>query len=104
MKKEIDLYWKRYNQEKNMSCGELKEWAKSPCSKEASIGRAAIKRNIKLSCTPKMQWDNELLKEAKKAYSYLKRAKKIKGGEKVGGCGLTKNQIALKNWAFDPTK
>jgi len=103
-KEVISRYHRLYNKEKNMTCKEMKDWSDQPCSKKASIGRAAVKRNIKLSCTPLKNWDKELLQEAKKAYSYLKRAKKIKGNNKVKGCNLTKNQIALKNWAFDPTK
>jgi predicted secreted Zn-dependent protease len=91
----------RYKGATNMSCAELIAWKKNPCSRKASIGRAAINRNIRLKCKPVSSWNAFDLKEAKKAISYLARAKKIKGGKRVKGCGLTKNQIALKNWAFD---
>jgi hypothetical protein len=103
-KKEVAKYYKLYTKEANMTCSELKEWAKNPCSFKASIGRDAIKRNILLTCTPKKDWKPKHIKEAKKAFSYLKRAKKIKSSKIVPGCGLTKNEIALKNWAFDIKK
>jgi len=97
-------YKKLYDKERNMTCKEMKSWAEDPCSRKASIGRAAVKRNIKLTCTSSKDWNQSIDNEAKKAYSYLRRAKKIKSSKQVKGCGLTKNEIALKNWAYDIKK
>ena len=52
-------------------------------------------RNLVLQSTPKSKWDDFLISQAKKAVSYLSRAKAMKG--KI-------NKRALKNWAFDRDK
>lgn len=103
LKEEIEEYYRKYEDETNMSCSELKRWKKNPLSKKASIGREAINRNIRLQCKNKGEWGKKELKDAKKAYSYLNRAKEIEGDNYVTE-KLTKNDIALKNWAYDPNK
>jgi len=52
-------------------------------------------RNIILLRTPLKDWDSFLETQAKKALSYLARAKKGKG---------VINRRALKNWGFDRSK
>jgi hypothetical protein len=107
---ELNEIYKKYKSMTNMSCKEIKSWKKNPCSKEASIGRAAVNRNILLQCTPKDKWKTtkfqgrNLIYHAKKAISYLHRAPKIKSKNIVKGCGMTRNEIALKNWALDKKK
>lgn len=96
-----DIIYQKYKDSTNMTCSEMKKWESNLLSREASLDRKPIKRNVKLLCTPKNEWDKKLLKEANKAISYLARAKKIKSKNYVGSSGLTKNEIALKNWAYD---
>jgi hypothetical protein len=95
-----DEIYGKYQDATNMGYSELLEWSKNPCSREASIGRTAIKRNLRLKSKNKEDWTLQDYKDANKSISYLARAKKIKSSNKVG-CGYTKNEIALKNWAFD---
>ena len=92
--------YKKYMKATNISCEELKKWRSNPCSEKASLNREPINRNIRLQCKPKDKWTEKDIIDAKKAISYLARAKKIKKGKTVKGCGLTKNQIALRNWAY----
>lgn len=95
-KKIIDQYLK----ETNMTCSEFKRWSKTPCSLKASLNRKPIKLNKKLLCSNTSTWSKKDLRGAKKAISYLKRAKQIKSNNNVEGCEMTKNAIALKNWGF----
>ena len=98
------IIYSKYRKATNMTCNEIVNWSRNPLSKKASLNREPLKRNIKLLCTPKNRWTKKELKEAKKAISYLARAKKIKSKNFVGDSGLTKNEIALKNWAYDIKK
>lgn len=95
-----DLVYNKYKNSTNMSYSELKNWSQNPCSYKASIGRTAINRNLNLLSTPKSQWTDRDITEANKAISYLARAKTIKSNNNVPGCDMTKNEIALKNWAY----
>lgn len=101
---ELENIYGKYKKETNMSCSELRKWAKNKCSREASIGRTAINRNLRLLCKRKINWSSKDMNEAKKAVSYLRRAKEIKSDNIVKGCGMTRNSIALKNWAYDDSK
>lgn len=101
MESEKDLVFKKYNRLTNMSYSTLSKWADSPCSRKASIGRTAINRNLRLKSKSKSEWTSKDVSDAKKAISYLSRAKKIKSHKIIPSCGYTHNQIALKNWAFD---
>jgi len=100
----IDEIYLKYKNSTNMSCSEMKKWSKNSLSYQASLNREPIKRNIKLLCTPKNKWNKNLEKEAKKTISYLARAKKIKSKNYIGNSGLTKNEIALKNWGWNVKK
>jgi hypothetical protein len=100
---ELDIVYSKYKLATNMSYSELLLWSNNPCSKKASIGRAAIKRNLFLLKDSKEKWGIKHIREAKKAISYLARAKKIKSTNIICG-GYTRNEIALKNWAFDINK
>lgn len=91
--------YKEYKKLTNMDCAELKKWKNDSCSKKASIGTAAINRNLRLQCKKKSQWTKKDFEEAQKSISYLKRSAKIKRGKLVKGCNLTKNEIARRNWA-----
>ena len=101
MDKEKDIVFKKYSRLTNMPYSSLVNWANNPCSRKASIGRTAINRNLRLKSKSKNEWTNRDVKDAKKAISYLSRARKIKSHKIISSCGYTRNQIALKNWAFD---
>jgi hypothetical protein len=94
----LDNTFKKYKKSVNMNLGELKEWKKNPCSKKASIGRAAINRNINLLSKNKNQWTEKDIKEAKKTISFNARMSKVKPGKKVKGCNISKRDISLANW------
>lgn len=95
-----ELIYRKYNEATNMGYSKLLRWSKNSCSKEASIGRTAINRNLRLKSKNISSWSIKDLKDALKAISYLARAKKINSSN-ILDCGYTKNEIALKNWAYD---
>ena len=104
MKSEIkDEVYRKYKSMVNMTYSELLRWSLTDCSKKASLTRKPIQRNLMLLSTPKNKWTSRQLTEANKVISYLARAKKIKSS-KIVCSGYTKNEIALKNWAFDVRK
>ncbi len=86
-----------------MSYSEFKKWAKSKCSKKASLNRAPIKRNLALLKKPKSRWTDKDIEEAKKTISFNARMIKFKPRKKV--CkGKSKQNISLLNWALNPFK
>lgn len=102
--KDLDETYAEYKSQTNMTYSELLAWSRTPCSRKASLDRRPIRRNLKLLSKPKSQWNKADMREAKKAISYLKRAKKIRSNNFVKECGYTVNEIALKNWAWDAKK
>lgn len=100
MNQELEAVYEKYYNEVNMSYSELKTWANNPCSKKASLDRSPIKRNLHLLSTPKSRWKTKEISWANKTISYLARARKIKSSNEICN-GYTKNEIALKNWAYD---
>lgn len=102
--KELDKVYKKYKGSVNMTFTELKIWSKNPKSKEASLSREPIKRNLRLLSKKKSDWSIKDIKEANMVISYLARAKKIKRASGIPRNELTKNEKALRNWAFDVFK
>lgn len=98
---ELDDVYSKYNKLTNMSYSELKKWSENPLSRKASIGISAINRNLRLKRRRKDQWTTRDIKDANKAISYISRAKEIRGSNYVGDSGLTRNDIALRNWAYN---
>ena len=99
----IDRTYKRYKDKVNMTYTELIIWSRNPCSKKASLNREPIKRNLKLLKKNKSQWDLSDVKEANKTISFISRMRKVKSGETV--CkNLSKRDISLLNWGFNPYK
>jgi len=97
-KKEIYDKYKRYV---NMTYSQLFNWSKTNCSKEASLDRTPIMRNLRLLRKPFKKWKIKEEIDAKKTISFIARMKKVPRGDKI--CGkYSKRDIALKNWAFDP--
>ena len=99
----IEEVYNKYYSLVNMSYSEFFNWSKNPCSKKASLTREPIRRNLYILSLNKDQWNNNICKKALKTISYLSRATKIKS-TKEEACGYTRNEIALKNWAYDIKK
>lgn len=102
--KKLDKVYKQYQKTTNMNYDEFLKWSKTKCSQMASLDRQPIKRNLMLLGTPKSEWTEKHIREAKKQISFEKRHRKGKAGKEVKGCGISKRTIARKNWAFDPNK
>lgn len=100
----IDEIYNRYYNLVNMTYSELLEWSQSVCSRKASLSREPIRRNLYILSLNKNQWTNVVCKKALKTISYLSRATNIKSSKIVKNCDYTKNEIALKNWAYDVHK
>lgn len=99
----IDNTYKKYKDKVNMTYTELSIWNKNPCSKKASLNREPIKRNLKLLKKNKSKWNLLDVQEAKKTISFISRMTKVKSGDKV--CkNLSKRDISLLNWGFNPYK
>lgn len=94
----IDETYSKYHSMVNMSPSELRKWSENECSGKAGLSKAPITRNIRLLETPKEKWTEATAKSANRTISYLSRSGGIKGGNKVEGCGMTKNSLARKNW------
>ena len=99
----INDTYKKYKDKVNMTYTELMIWSKNRCSKKASLNREPIKRNLKLLKKNKSKWNLRDVQEAKKTISFISRMKKVKSGEFV--CkNLSKRDISLLNWGFNPYK
>jgi hypothetical protein len=101
MKYNIDEIYQRYYSLVNMSYSELLSWSKTACSRKSSLTREPIQRNLLILSLNKSDWSQSTCKKALKTISYLSRAKEIKSSKIISECGYTKNEIALKNWAYD---
>lgn len=102
--KELDQVFKKYKKATNMTSRELQIWKNNPMSKEASLSRTPIRRNIRLLNKKKDNWTNKDIKDANKTISYLARAKGIEKEYKKNNPkdkSLTPNRIAMRNWGFD---
>lgn len=95
---------KKYFRSTNMSFSELRRWAENDLSCKASLDRSPIKRNLELLSTPVSQWNTKHYRWANKSIGYLARAKKIPRAKEEIGNGYTRNEIAMKNWAYDIKK
>lgn len=103
---EIDAVYSAWRAAVNMSASELKAWDADECSRKASVDAdAVIKRNLELLETPKGAWDRRLVDNAKRTVSFIARMKNMEQGEHVSeACPISKRDISLKNWAYDPMK
>lgn len=100
----LDQVYSKYKKATNMSYTELKIWSKNKKSREASLNRKPIIRNLRLLKKRKSNWTTKDIQEANKTISYLARAKKIKRKKGVPKDQLTPNEIAMRNWGFDVYK
>jgi hypothetical protein len=101
--KEVDNTYRKYKNKTNMSYTELLIWSKNPASKMASLSRKPILRNLKLLKKPKKDWTASDLFNANKTISFISRMRKVKSGKKVSK-NLSKRDISLLNWAYNPYK
>jgi len=103
---ELDAVYSSWRDAVNMSASELKAWDANECSRKASVDAdAVIKRNLELLETPKDKWDRRLVDNAKRTISFVARMKNMEQGEPVSeACPISKRDISLKNWAYDPMK
>lgn len=101
---EIKNVYQKYHRSVNMSYSELLQWSRTKCSRKASLDRRPIKRNLKLLGKPLVRWTAADAREANKTIAFIARMKKVNDGEKVEGCGLSKRDISLKNWSYNPKR
>lgn len=105
---EIVARYEDYVRVVNMTYDELNEWAKSECSRLASLDRSPIERNLELLSTPKSEWTEKHFDWAGKTIAFVNRMRENSAGDLLvdsegNECG-SKRTISLKNWAFDPNK
>lgn len=105
---EIVARYEDYVRVVNMTYDELNEWAKSECSRLASLDRSPIERNLELLSTPKSEWTEKHFEWAGKTIAFVNRMRENSAGDLLidsegNECG-SKRTISLKNWAFDPNK
>lgn len=103
-KSELDKVYSKYKNSVNMTYTELLIWSKNPKSKEASLSREPITRNLRLLRKAKKDWTSKDIRGANKTISYLARAKKIKRAKGVPRKELTRNEKALRSWGYDVFK
>ena len=99
----IDKVYKKFKKSVNMGYNEFKIWSNNPLSRKASLNRKPINRLLKLLKKNKDDWTMRDVTQANKVMSYLARAKKIKSNNFITN-KLTRNDIALRNWAYDVLK
>lgn len=90
-----------------MGAAELREWAATEWSGEASKDRTPIERNLRLLETPREKWTLAHAASALRTVNFVSRMKGAEQGEPVkikGREGPSRRDISLKNWAYDPSK
>ena len=101
--KELDKVYSKYKDKVNMTATELLIWSKNPASQLASLDRSPIRRNLRLLRKPKYKWLSYDIDDANKTISFISRMKRVKKGKKVSK-NLSKRDIALLNWGYNPYK
>ena len=102
---ECNEVYAKYKKETNMSYKELKAWSENPCSKKASLSTGPIKRNLELLSTKKESWTKKHVTWANKTIAFNSRMQKMPKGKPVSKeCDISKRDISLKNWAYNPNK
>ena len=100
---EVSNVYDKYKRKTNMTYYELKIWSINPNSRLASLDRSPITRNLRLLSKPKSKWNLKDVEDANKTIAFISRMKKVKKGKKVVG-KLSKRDISLLNWGFNPYK
>jgi hypothetical protein len=100
---ELDAVYAKYHQTVNMSASQLKSWAESDDSKKASLDRSPIKRNLRLLSKPKDEWTQADIRDTNRTVSFVSRMKGAEKGKPVDAkTKLSKRDISLRNWAYNP--
>jgi hypothetical protein len=103
--KVLDRVYNAYKNSVNMSYSQLKKWAENPLSRRASLTRGPINRNLRLLSKKKSLWNNKDIKDARKTIAFNSRMKKVARGKPVSkDTKLSKRDISLRNWAYNPVK
>ena len=103
VKDELDKVYSKYKDKTNMTYTELLIWSRNPASRLASLDRSPIRRNLRLLRKPKSKWLSDDIDDANKTISFISRMKKVKKGKKVSK-NLSKRDISLLNWGYNPYK
>ena len=104
-KKILERVYYDYKKSVNMDYSQLKKWSENSFSRRASLTRGPINRNLRLLSKKKSEWDNRDIKDARKTISFNSRMKKVARGKPVSkDTKLSKRDISLRNWAFNPIK
>lgn len=102
---ERDEAYKAYHNSVNMTYSELKEWSDDECSHKASLDRSPITRNLELLNTAKAEWTSKHVRWSRRTIAFIARMRRMQQGQPVSrACPISKRDISLKNWAFDPGK
>ena len=97
--------YSKYHDTVNMSASELESWSKNECSKKASLSDAPIERNLRLLRKKKSEWTMSDVESANRTISFVSRMKGAEKGKPVSeACQISKRDISLKNWAYNPNK
>lgn len=103
-----DEIYTKYKQSVNMSYSELENWSNNPKSRLASLDRSPITRNLRLLSKKKDEWTANDFTDANKTIAFIARMSKGQQGEniRVNGqdIGISKRDISLMNWAYNPKK
>lgn len=101
---ELNDVYSRYHATVNMTAKQLKQWAATKASGLASLDKSPINRNLELLTTPKDKWTSKHIAWAKRTISFISRMRSVEGGSPVReGIPLSKREISLLNWAYNPT-
>jgi len=104
-KTEIDKVYSKYKKSINMTFSQMKKWASNPWSRKASLTRGPVNRNLHLLSTPKSKWGKKEMRWARKTIAFNSRMKKVDKGKPVSkDIPLSKRDISLRNWAWNPNK
>ena len=103
VKDELDKVYSKFKEKVNMTFTELLIWSKNPASKLASLDRSPIRRNLRLLRKPKFKWVSYDIEDANKTISFISRMKRVKKGKTVSK-NLSKRDISLLNWGYNPYK
>lgn len=102
----INEVYKKYHQTVNMGYESLKKWSENPCSRNASLSRGPISRNLRLLSKSKDKWTAADVRTANRTISFVSRMKGAEQGQPTktsnGKTCPSKRDISLKNWAYSP--
>lgn len=101
---ERDRVYTKYHDTINMSASELEKWSETDASKQASLNRSPIKRNLRLLSTPKAEWEAKDVRDANRTISFVSRMKGASQGKESDETGYSNRDVSLKNWAYDSSK